>query len=663
MLTMKQIKNCKFLIKSITVMILLVYSILITFILISRVFGKSKLNIFIDNDFFQEAEAKLRVDFLISKNSGYLVQNKGCQIPAMDPHDHTIKKYIKIAKPIKCKNENYSSLIESNNTAIFINYKSKELYYNKTKADCCWQKFWRNENNDYSYTFEEECHKFENSVDILDEFVKVECSRNNETIYQDYHAFLPRKSKVEERIEKVMKNREKNHLSLLIIGLDSVSRLNFHRMMPKSVKALQDLGAVEMLGYNKVGENTYPNLVPVLTGLSSEEVEKTCWKSKDSPFDSCPFIWKNFSSAGYRTIFAEDACSITTFNYLKPGFHVQPTDYYLRPFCIAAENEIGNNHELNTNLCLGARKNFQVLLQYSYKTAVEFKNDPYFAFFWQTSLTHDYLEKAQLGDDSYSELISNLKKNNLLEKTALIVMSDHGIRWGSFRQTYQGRVEDSLPFVFLVLPEWWKEKFPSAWVNLRRNAKSLTTAYDLHETLMDLNTQELTEEKKKERERRIFEKNTRGISWFLPIPDFRTCSMAGIPEHWCMCHGNKKVSLNNSNVQNTAIFLVQELNRMLGKFPQCANLKLKHIIDATMLTNEEKLSSNETKKKEIPQSWFDYTITLETEPGNAIFEGSIRYRNKNKNMQLTGAISRLNSYGKQSACINDYQMRLYCYCT
>lgn len=71
----------------------------------------------------------------------------------MDPHDSAFKKYIEIAKPIKCNKEKYLSLIESNNTAIFINNESKEHFYNETEVtDCCWQAFWRTENEDNSYT-------------------------------------------------------------------------------------------------------------------------------------------------------------------------------------------------------------------------------------------------------------------------------------------------------------------------------------------------------------------------------------------------------------------------------------------------------------------------------------------------------------------------------
>lgn len=90
--------------------------------------------------------------------------------------------------------------------------------------------------------------------------------------------------------------------------------------MPRTLRLLKELGALEMLGYHKVADNTYPNLVPALTGLSQDEFEKLCWKNHKKPFDRCPFLWKKFQANGYRTIFGEDACYMTTFNYLKPGF-------------------------------------------------------------------------------------------------------------------------------------------------------------------------------------------------------------------------------------------------------------------------------------------------------------------------------------------------------
>ncbi|XP_043796841.1 uncharacterized protein LOC122717135 isoform X2 [Apis laboriosa] len=573
----------------------------------------------------------------------------------MDPFDSAIVQYIQREKPLVCEHGNHLPLVDSNDTALHVNPDAINHFYNNSEEiDCCWRPFWRMKNEDNVVTYGNECFKFKNSTIVNTEFVKIECSRNNEVIYKDYHAFVPRFRSVEKKCEKVRAaNSKTEHLSVLIIGLDSVSRLNFHRMMPKTVHKLEELGTVELLGYTKVADNTYPNLVPVLSGLSAGELHDLCWQKKDKTFDECPLIWKNFSASGYRTAFAEDACAMTTFNYLKRGFRIQPTDYYLRPFCIASEKDIGNTHKLNANLCVGTRKTFDNLLTYTKKIVSQFSADPYFAMIWQASLTHDFFNYPQLGDESYYNLITYLYNERLMNKTALIVMSDHGMRWGSFRQTYQGRMEDSLPFVFLVLPHWWREKYRVAWTNLRRNTRSLTTAFDLHETLMDMmNLENLEESRLKTRLRTMPKDNNlpRGISWFLPIPDYRTCTMAGIASHWCMCHNSYDVSAQDENLRDKAMFLVSELNNMLKKFVQCAILKLKEIKAAKAWRDEDE------------QSLIDYTITVETEPGNAIFEGTIRYRSENKTNKLVGSVSRLNAYGKQSACVDEFNMRLYCYC-
>ena len=52
-----------------------------------------------------------------------------------------------------------------------------------------------------------------------------------------------------------------------MIGVDSVSRLNFHRQFPETTRILKEkLGAYEMYGYNKVRDNTFVNLVPLFLG-------------------------------------------------------------------------------------------------------------------------------------------------------------------------------------------------------------------------------------------------------------------------------------------------------------------------------------------------------------------------------------------------------------
>ncbi|XP_011049249.1 PREDICTED: uncharacterized protein LOC105142989 [Acromyrmex echinatior] len=589
-------------------------------------------------------------------NGGFLVRNKGCRLPAMDPLDLAVRRFI-TKDMFECEYGNFPPLIESNNTALFVNPLTWNEFHNSPGGiSCCWRPFWRTKDNDNAVTYDTQCYPFQDSCTVNAEFVKVECYQNNEMVYKDYYAFLPRKPSIEERCRQTLRMDTliEDRLSVLIVGLDSVSRMNFHRMMPKTVKSLQSLGAVEMLGYTKVADNTYPNLVPVLSGLNQEELRDLCWQMPNKTFDECPLLWKNFSDAGYRTVFGEDACSMSTFNYLKPGFREQPTDYYLRPYCIGAENDIGNTHKLNANLCLGTRKTFECMLDYTRKTAIEFSSELYFAFIWQASLTHDYFTYPQLGDNSYHEFVEYASREGLLNRTVLIMMSDHGMRWGDFRQTYQGKIEDSLPFVFIVLPRWWREKFPLAWGNLRRNSHSLTTPFDLHETLMDLLNPQLLREsflKKRIKIQAASPGIPRGISWFLPVPDIRTCDMAHIANHWCMCHTSNTVAWNDTGLHDSVSFLVRELNDMLSRYPMCATLNLKMIKDAKMWQD-----------KTEGATLVDYTMIIQTTPGDAIFEGTIRYKADDNSRKLAGSVSRLNAYGTQSACVDEFNMRLYCYC-
>lgn len=146
-----------------------------------------------------------------------------------------------------------------------------------------------------------------------EEFIRVECSvlqnrtkkrkkkRSKKPFYMDYFAFIPPKKEVEERCNKLDQDRGDNWVNVAVIGLDALSRLNFQRQMPASHSYLIDqMGAIEMFGFNKVGDNTFPNLAPTLMNLTEDEVQKVCWPKEHNFFDNCPFIWNKYRDRGYR---------------------------------------------------------------------------------------------------------------------------------------------------------------------------------------------------------------------------------------------------------------------------------------------------------------------------------------------------------------------------
>ena len=56
-------------------------------------------------------------------------------------------------------------------------------------------------------------------------------------------------------------------MNVLILGIDSTSRSNFIRNMPKTYKALTTvLGGWDLRGYTKIDDSTFPNVMAMLTG-------------------------------------------------------------------------------------------------------------------------------------------------------------------------------------------------------------------------------------------------------------------------------------------------------------------------------------------------------------------------------------------------------------
>lgn len=273
------------------------------------------------------------------------------------------------------------------------------------------------------------------------EYIQVFCENSNQTqIYVDFHAFFP------SSIKEVEGNDDDGKYNVMILGIDSVSKLNFHRMLNATAKTLENLGAIELHGYNKVDDNTYPNLIPFLTGLSSDELTGACLSNNSLHFDHCHFIWDEFKKKGYSTLFSEDSAALGLFNYLKRGFEKQPTDFYFRTMLYQMEKDIAHTKIGNYKLCLGNRQVFDIFMKgYVQKFIKSMSNQLTFSFFWTSSMTHDFINHPVLIDRDLSDLLMLMKNEKVLDRTIVFMLADHGLRFGSFRQTtFQGMVEERL---------------------------------------------------------------------------------------------------------------------------------------------------------------------------------------------------------------------------
>ena len=82
--------------------------------------------------------------------------------------------------------------------------------------------------------------------------------------------------------------------SVVLLGLDSISRASFKRRMPKTRHYLtHTLGGIELTGYNKVDDNTVVNIVPLLSGqFLQQNTQYVNRKSESDPLSfSMTVLW------------------------------------------------------------------------------------------------------------------------------------------------------------------------------------------------------------------------------------------------------------------------------------------------------------------------------------------------------------------------------------
>ncbi|KAI8044368.1 uncharacterized protein LOC128252851 [Drosophila gunungcola] len=468
-------------------------------------------------------------------------------------------------------------------------------------------------------------------------------------VFHDVLMFIP--------MPKIQKTKPANleavkRLSVLILGIDSISHMHYQRYFTRVMDFVDGLPHTELWGYNRVGVNSYPNLMPLLSGQSADEMEARsgCFGANNrTNYDRCHLLWHEFEAAGYATMFGEDTRIGGTFTYAKPGFMKRPTDFYLR----SVMNEIHKNTKYVARgadeiTCSGDRVYHHVLYEFIYRLLPHMQarcwDRGFFAFFWQTMGVHDYFQYGEQTDLQYYLLLKALQRRKILERSLVLLLSDHGLRFGPFVKTFQGMRETSLPTMVAIYPQWLDRRFPLAVANLRTNAHRLVTTYDIHETLKDVvNLENLSDERIRSRTLRL--RNDHNVSLFLPIPEERSCFSARIPLHFCECDGFVKIPWNIRSVQQIAKFAVARINELLIPYKQCHQLELLRVEDAYL------------RKQHV--EYETITVRLVTEPGYSHFDATVLSKNESS---LQGAITRTDRHKDQSFCAREAPIEIYCYC-
>ncbi|XP_073965630.1 uncharacterized protein [Choristoneura fumiferana] len=458
--------------------------------------------------------------------------------------------------------------------------------------------------------------------------------------------------------------------NVLIFGFDSTARNGFIRRMPKSWKVLtEELGATVMEGYNIVGDGTPAALFPILTGKSELElpdVRKT--SSAHNNLDDFPFIFYKLKEDGYRTAYFEDMPEIGTFQYKFKGFKRPPADHYLRAFFLEEQEKKNTRWWKDKHKhCVGDTPQFKLMMNIT-EQFMELDGKR-FAFTLIVGVTHNDFNMIKSADDDTAALLRNWQRHS--EDTLLVVMGDHGPRFAKYRKTVQGKLEERLPLMALLLPSKLLRTRPDAAKALRGNARVLTTPHDLHATLLDVLGMSQYANTYKVRGADL----RRGLSMLEPIPSNRSCSEAGIEPHWCACVAWQSVPASDPLHAKAA----QEFLHFINTFLKEAGSKC---VPRTLTSTEWVLRQRPNSRllsfvKSVNEDYVghfgddtrsakeNYQIKVVVGPGRAVFEASLTHVvNEDYFLIHPGDISRTNAYGNEPHCISDTHPHLnfFCYC-
>lgn len=198
-------------------------------------------------------------------DTAYFVNTIGCKMPSFPVLSEHIEKFVhKFKSPVQCsipmtRTDKHFLWISLNETDLDVYYDVKDV----NELICTYTPIYRQTDERNSLKDNQSKNfRYGDTVEINYEFIKVVCKNSvtNAIYYKDHHFFVPRRST---NINAKDSTDNKYRPNVVVIGIDSMSRLNFHRQMNKSVSVMLDhLRAIEFFGYNKLEDNTYPNLVP-----------------------------------------------------------------------------------------------------------------------------------------------------------------------------------------------------------------------------------------------------------------------------------------------------------------------------------------------------------------------------------------------------------------
>ncbi|KAJ2952639.1 hypothetical protein O0L34_g6970 [Tuta absoluta] len=578
------------------------------------------------------------------------IDTPGCKIPvSMVPFTDKRKRSSSCGKRAV-----FLKKIGDEEVQAVIKEKIVKTYLRKSAIfECCYRFIIaskRAESRKIKYTA---CKKFQDGavIPLETDFVNIKCfeQRKNTSheVYDDVFAFAKKIN-----VTRKPSTHCKRKYNVLLLGMDSMSLSRFSQLMERSVTFLYENYVLGYRAYHKIGDNTLPNLMAVLTGQNISTIKEKCAGN----MDNCRkmFIWNKFREDGYVTAYGEDYLRLPDTFHGDYEFAKQPTHHYLSPLFVKGETELFNK----SLVCAGKVPSAQHLLDYAFDFVSTYRSESFFGLFWMNSYSHNENSRPQDADNMLESFFNRLTYTGILDNTFVIFFSDHGVRFGKYRFISQSYYDERMPFLFVWTPDIFKVKYSSLFKSLAYNRNALVTPYDLYNTLIDIHRLSVCDRSPNNTEiTSVAEGCPKCHSMFNTISPNRTCRDAGIDDKWCSCHNIYPLEVEDTQASKSVLLIVSYITNMSKTVKAkhcwgCLPLRLRSVLRIHFYYDDAKVN-------------LYHVVALSMTPGNVSYEAVVLEAvvlRRGKEAELLGSVSVISPYRGLGRCTVNPKDRVFCVC-
>lgn len=279
--------------------------------------------------------------------------------------------------------------------------------------------------------------------------------------------------------------------NLLLLMIDPISRARFERSLPKTNRLVQLLNFTTFSKFSAVGNNSGPNQAALYSGHLLYSRDSITTHKDGKPVK---WLWDTLNDEGYVTFKAEDGCveNSNMIQSIKPQTH--HGEALSRMMC----------YNFQRPNCVGGKMAATHLMEHTMDFIHQYSamNRPWAAFAHvvdshEDTMTLEGTLDAVLWKALYSVhqqqnscIANNVSSNGgelwqcgVWNNAMIVLMSDHGLHYGSHSSSPQGLRERLQPILHIHAPARYVSGGQTQ--TLDGNKDSWTTPFDVYDTILD----------------------------------------------------------------------------------------------------------------------------------------------------------------------------------